>query len=267
MMMEFNWLLLNGKAGPLATPLIVRQGDRVRIRFVNLGMDHHPMHVHGHTFYTTGTEGGRIPETAWWPGNTVLVGVAQTRNIEFVADNPGDWMLHCHLPHHMMNQMASQAGPMTRMAGYPGGKGLRGDDSHGRITPRGENGDEMKGDMAGMDMGGTKGMDMSAPKPTGDPAIPAASLGAGAQATAPDGPLANTHLDAGMMGMMQEQNKKGIKLSQEQQRNLERLRHGLRQHEGPDGRDLSKCEQRPELPPGRVHGRSDDEHGQAGREA
>ena len=143
-----------------------------------------------------------------------------------------------------MNQMASQAGPMTRMAGYPGGKGLRGDDSHGRITPRGENGDDMKGDMAGMDMGGTKGMDMSAPKPTGDPAIPAASLGAGAQATAPDGPLANTHLDAGMMGMMQEQNKKG-----------------------PNGRDLSKCEQRPELSPGRVHGRSDDEHGQAGREA
>jgi hypothetical protein len=117
MSMEFNWLLLNGKAGPAATPLIVRQGDRVRVRFVNLGIDHHPMHVHGHTFYVTGTEGGRIAETAWWPGNTVLVGVAQARDIEFVADNPGDWMLHCHLPHHMMNQMASQVGPMTRPMG------------------------------------------------------------------------------------------------------------------------------------------------------
>ena len=42
MNMEYNWLLLNGKAGPAATPLIIRQGDRVRIRFVNLGMDHHP---------------------------------------------------------------------------------------------------------------------------------------------------------------------------------------------------------------------------------
>ncbi len=114
MMMEFNWLLLNGKAGPATTPLLVRQGERVRIRFINLGMDHHPMHVHGHTFYTTGTEGGRIPETAWWPGNTVLVGVAQARDVEFVANNPGDWMLHCHLPHHMMNQMSSQVGPMTR---------------------------------------------------------------------------------------------------------------------------------------------------------
>lgn len=117
MAMEYNWLLLNGKASPATTPLIVRQGDRVRIRFVNLGMDHHPMHLHGHTFQVTGTEGGRIPETAWWPGNTVLVGVAQTRTIEFVANNPGDWMVHCHLPHHMMNQMASQTGRMTRGSG------------------------------------------------------------------------------------------------------------------------------------------------------
>jgi FtsP/CotA-like multicopper oxidase with cupredoxin domain len=114
MKMEYNWLLLNGKASPAATPLIVKQGERIRIRFVNMGMDHHPMHVHGHTFYTTGTEGGRIPETAWWPGNTVLVGVGQARDVEFVADNPGDWMLHCHLPHHMMNQMVTQVGPMTR---------------------------------------------------------------------------------------------------------------------------------------------------------
>jgi len=121
MNMEFNWLVFNGKAGPATTPLIVRLGDRVRIRFVNLGMDHHPMHMHGHTFYTTGTEGGRIPEAGWWPGNTVLVGVAQARDVEFVANNPGDWMIHCHLPHHMMNQMSSNAGKMTRTAGMPAG--------------------------------------------------------------------------------------------------------------------------------------------------
>src|SRR5260370_13394801 len=35
--------------------------------------------------------------------------------MEFVADRLGDWMLHCHLPHHMMNQMASTVGPMTRV--------------------------------------------------------------------------------------------------------------------------------------------------------
>ena len=122
MNMEFNWLVFNGKAGPTPTPLIVQLGDRVRIRMANLGMDHHPIHLHGHTFQVTGTEGGRIPESAWIPGNTVLVGVAQSRDVEFVANNPGDWMLHCHLPHHMMNQMSSNVGPMTRASkGMPVG--------------------------------------------------------------------------------------------------------------------------------------------------
>ena len=108
--MEFNWLTFNGRSGPHTTPMLVRLGDRVRIRLVNLGMDHHPIHLHGHTFYVTGSEGGRQPEATWGPGNTVLVGVAQSRDIEFVANNPGDWMVHCHLPHHMMNNMSDLIG-------------------------------------------------------------------------------------------------------------------------------------------------------------
>ena len=111
--MEFNWLTMNGKAGPATTPMLVRQGERIRIRLVNIGMDHHPMHIHGNQFYVTGTEGGRIPESGWFPGNTVLVGVAQARDIEFDAVRAGEWMLHCHLPHHMMNQMVSMVGPMS----------------------------------------------------------------------------------------------------------------------------------------------------------
>ncbi len=113
--MEFNWLTMNGKAGPATTPMLVQLGERVRIRLVNLGMDHHPIHLHGNTFVTTGTEGGRIPETAWQPGNTVLVGVAQSRDVEFDAKYPGDWMLHCHMPHHNMNQMVSMVGPMAHI--------------------------------------------------------------------------------------------------------------------------------------------------------
>jgi hypothetical protein len=121
MNMEFNWLTFNGKAGPATTPLIVRHGDRVRVRLINLGMDHHPIHLHGHTFVVTGTEGGRQPQSTWGPGNTVLVGVAQSRDVEFIASNPGDWMLHCHLPHHMMNQMSSMVGRMSRRNGMPAG--------------------------------------------------------------------------------------------------------------------------------------------------
>jgi hypothetical protein len=124
MNMEFNWLTFNGKSGPATTPLIVRHGERVRIRLINLGMDHHPIHLHGHQFVVTGTEGGRQPESTWGPGNTVLVGVAQSRDVEFVANNPGDWMLHCHLPHHMMNQMSSNVGPISRRMGMTMGKGM-----------------------------------------------------------------------------------------------------------------------------------------------
>jgi manganese oxidase len=113
MAMEFNWLTMNGKAGPATTPVLCKLGERVRLRFVNLGMDHHPMHLHGHTWVVTGTEGGRVPEAAWTPGNTEIVGVAQARTMELVADNPGDWMIHCHLPHHMMNAMASRVGPLV----------------------------------------------------------------------------------------------------------------------------------------------------------
>ena len=121
MNMEFNWLTFNGKAGPASTPLIIKHGERVRIRIINLGMDHHPIHLHGFTFWETGREGARQPDTLWHRGNTTLVGVAQARDIEFMADRLGDWMFHCHLPHHMMNQMASNVGPMTRL-----GQGMQG---------------------------------------------------------------------------------------------------------------------------------------------
>jgi FtsP/CotA-like multicopper oxidase with cupredoxin domain len=123
--MEYNWLTMNGKAGPATTPLVVKLGERVRIRLVNLGMDHHPIHLHGNTFYVTGTEAGRVPVAAWTPANTVLVGVAQARDIEFEANNPGDWMLHCHMPHHTMNHMASMVGPMLESPGMKTGMGMQ----------------------------------------------------------------------------------------------------------------------------------------------
>ena len=68
-------------------------------------MDHHPIHLHGYQFKITETDGGEIAESAQWPETTVLVPVGSTRTIEFVADEPGDWAMHCHMTHHVMNQM------------------------------------------------------------------------------------------------------------------------------------------------------------------
>jgi hypothetical protein len=113
--MDFNWFTINGRSAPYTTPMIVKLGSRVRIRFLNFSTDnHHPMHLHGHTFWVTGTEGGRIPPSAWIPGNTVLVGVAQVREVEFIANNQGDWLIHCHMFHHMMNHMIEGVGPGSR---------------------------------------------------------------------------------------------------------------------------------------------------------
>jgi len=116
-----NWFTINGRSGPYTTPMVVRHGSRVRIRLMNLSaMNHHPIHFHGHTWWNTGTEAGRLPETAWIPGNTQLVAVAQTRDMEFIANNVGDWLLHCHIPHHMMNHMTSMTGPGPMMRGGSG---------------------------------------------------------------------------------------------------------------------------------------------------
>jgi len=105
-MTDFNVLTMNGKVFPATEPLVVRIGQRVRIRLGNLGAtNHHPIHIHGYNFKITGTDGGRIPEAGQWPETTVHVPVGTTRDIEFVADVPGDWAFHCHMTHHTMNQM------------------------------------------------------------------------------------------------------------------------------------------------------------------
>jgi hypothetical protein len=105
-MSEFNILTINGKCFPGTAPLVCKTGDRVRIRIANLGtMDHHPFHIHGCYFKVVETDGGQIPPSAQQRETTVLVAVGQTRAVEFVADFPGDWAMHCHMTHHVMNQM------------------------------------------------------------------------------------------------------------------------------------------------------------------
>jgi FtsP/CotA-like multicopper oxidase with cupredoxin domain len=105
-MNDFNVLTFNSKAFPGTAPLVVGTGERVRIRLGNLSpMDHHPIHLHGLSFTTTATDGGYIPASAQVPETTVLVPVGSTRVIEFVAEEPGDWAMHCHMTHHVMLQM------------------------------------------------------------------------------------------------------------------------------------------------------------------
>lgn len=115
-MKDFNLLTFNAKAFPGTEPLVVKTGERVRIRIGNLSpMDHHPIHLHGYQFRITETDGGQIPVNGQWPETTVLVPVGSTRTIEFVADEPGDWAFHCHMTHHVMNQMGHDIPNMIGM--------------------------------------------------------------------------------------------------------------------------------------------------------
>jgi FtsP/CotA-like multicopper oxidase with cupredoxin domain len=104
-MLDFNLFSFNSRVFPGIDPLVVRQGDRVRIRVGNLTMTNHPIHMHGHEFVVTGTDGGWVPAAARWPEVTTDIAVGQMRAIEFVATDEGDWSLHCHKSHHTMNAM------------------------------------------------------------------------------------------------------------------------------------------------------------------
>jgi hypothetical protein len=109
-MTDFNMLTINSKAFPATEPLVAELGDRVRLRIGNLSpMDHHPIHLHGHAFEVTETDGGPVPASARRPETTVLVPVGSVRVVEFNANAEGDWPLHCHMTHHVMNQMGHNA--------------------------------------------------------------------------------------------------------------------------------------------------------------
>ena len=147
-MMGFNIFTFNAKCFPGTAPLVVKMGDRVRIRIGSVAvMDHHPIHLHGYQFRITETDGGQVPESAQQPETTVLVGVGQSRTIDFVADEPGDWALHCHMTHHVMNQMGDN---FPNMIGVKPGKG----DKMLRTMLPGymEMGSDGMGDMATMGM-------------------------------------------------------------------------------------------------------------------
>jgi len=103
---EFNWFTFNAFASPNIPIMEINQHERVRIRFGNIIMDAHPIHIHGYIWEEVGTEGGPIPVSARKKGSTINVASGTTRDVEFVAWNPGLWRFHCHKLHHTINAHA-----------------------------------------------------------------------------------------------------------------------------------------------------------------
>jgi FtsP/CotA-like multicopper oxidase with cupredoxin domain len=104
-MLDFNIWSWNSRVFPGIDSLNVRLNDKVRLRIGNLTMTNHPIHLHGHEFQVTGTDGGPTPKTTRRYEVTQDIAVGQMRQLEFLADEEGDWAFHCHKSHHTMNAM------------------------------------------------------------------------------------------------------------------------------------------------------------------
>lgn len=109
---DFNFFTMNGKCYPYTTPLAVKYGEKVRIRLANAMMNAHPMHLHGHQFDIIAADGNSISQLEIIKKNAINVASGETWDVEFYSNNPGIWPFHCHIPHHMSNNMSDTSGGM-----------------------------------------------------------------------------------------------------------------------------------------------------------
>ena len=135
--------------GPMKMPMPNSGADGAP---THLSMDSHPIHVHGHSFKVTATDGGPLSPSAQWVETTVHVPPGTTRDVEFIADNPGDWAFHCHKNHHVMNQMNHE---FPNLLGVNQRAGV--EKKMRRLLPGYEAmGESGMGEMGSMNMGGPK---------------------------------------------------------------------------------------------------------------
>jgi FtsP/CotA-like multicopper oxidase with cupredoxin domain len=115
---EFNFFTMNGRCFPYSTPLATALNKVVRVRLGNISMNAHPIHLHGHQFLVVASDGNSIPYSNYIFKNTINVATGETWDILFKSDNPGTWPFHCHVPHHMSNNMTKGAGGMFTTVSY-----------------------------------------------------------------------------------------------------------------------------------------------------
>jgi len=101
---------INGRSAPRTlhpedgSPVIVSQGDTVRLHLANNGYMSHPIHTHNHRFRLVQKDGSDVPEAAQYEQDIVNVAPAERKTIEFEADaDPGIYLIHCHKVSHAMN--------------------------------------------------------------------------------------------------------------------------------------------------------------------
>ena len=102
-MERYIWTI-NGKKFSDATPLKVKYGERIRIKFINDSMMAHPMHLHGMFMQLeNGQTAAEMPNK-----HTLIVPPGQTVTALLTADELGEWAIHCHLLYHMSAGMMNK---------------------------------------------------------------------------------------------------------------------------------------------------------------
>jgi FtsP/CotA-like multicopper oxidase with cupredoxin domain len=86
-------------------------GDRVLVRMINAGQQHHPMHMHGHQFKVVSFDGNRLDSPYY--ANTIDIAPGQTVDVEVIGNNPGTWTFHCHILPHVTNRGQYPGGMLT----------------------------------------------------------------------------------------------------------------------------------------------------------
>lgn len=105
-----NYFTINGKAYPATETIRMKVGETVLLRFIGTGQFIHPMHVHGGPFQIVSTDGFPVPEGAQLTKDTVLVGPGERYDVAWTATQPGTWLVHCHINHHITNNGAEVDG-------------------------------------------------------------------------------------------------------------------------------------------------------------
>jgi FtsP/CotA-like multicopper oxidase with cupredoxin domain len=107
----YDGFTINGKSFPLTEPVVVKEGERVRIRFINVGYKQHFMHTHSHKFMVVARDGAYVDEPQ--KIDTIGIGSGQRVDIILYADNPGIWPFHCHRLDHITNDNIYPGGMLT----------------------------------------------------------------------------------------------------------------------------------------------------------
>lgn len=109
--MSLNFFTMNGKSYPSTEPLRMHLGERMRVRFFNINLLSHPIHLHGQNFLHIAEDGVDLQQPREL--NAIEVAPGKTQDILIEARNPGIWPFHCHIAHHQANNFSSGFGGMA----------------------------------------------------------------------------------------------------------------------------------------------------------